>query len=440
MKKDSTHSPEEKYTPATDVLLDFEDVEYLGGFRNHREKVVVITSILNDSHRQCPKCSATGKRHGTRVVDLIDLPCHDKPVIIRWKKQRFRCTNDECKAAWTIQDPRIASSRSRMTTIAAKWCVKQLIEGDTIARLAEKLQCDWHTIDRAISLYGNALLEADTERIRHTQAIGLDETAFLSHRGNNYQGTHYVTTICDTVNNTVVDIAPSRKKDDVVDMLKSFPEEWLEGIKFGTLDLSPTYRAVYALALPGVIRIADPFHVIKLANSRLDEIRRRIQWETTGHRGRKDDPLYTIRRRLLTGLEKLSEKSLARVESALELGDPDGTLCMSWRVKETLRESYKKASPEEAKQSLQAVIDNCLKKESPKELQQLGRTLTNWWDEIVAYFTHRFSNGPTEGINNRIKKIKRDGYGFKNFDNYRLRILLRLGGVNTSLLDRIFVP
>lgn len=439
MKK-PTHSPEQKYTSGVGVLLDFEDVKVLDVLRTKAEKVIVITSILNDSHKQCPTCGAMGKRHGTRRVDLIDLPFHNKPVIIRWKKQRMRCTNGECKLTWTIQDPRIASARSRLTTIAAKWCVEQLIEGDTIARLAKTLHCDWHTVDHAISLYGNALLEADTERIRHTKAIGLDETAFLSHRGNNYQGTHYVTTICDTVNNTVVDIAPSRKKDDVVDMLKSFPEEWLEGIKFGTLDLSPTYRAVYALALPGVIRIADPFHVIKLANLRLDEIRRRIQWETTGHRGRKDDPLYTIRRRLLTGLEKLSEKSLARVESALKLGDPDGTLCMSWRVKETLRESYKKGSPEEAKQSLQAVIDNCLRKESPKELKQLGRTLTHWWDEIVAYFTHRFSNGPTEGINNRIKKIKRDGYGFRNFENYRLRILLRLGGVNTRLLEGIFVP
>lgn len=73
-------------------------------------------------------------------------------------------------------------------------------------------------------------------------------------------------------------------------------------------------------------------------------------------------------------------------------------------------------------------------------MQSLGKTLQQWRSEIVVYLNNRYSNAPTEGLNNQIKKIKRDGFGFRDFENYRLRILLVLGGVHLNVLKSIVVP
>ena len=71
------------------------------------------------------------------------------------------------------------------------------------------------------------------------------------------------------------------------------PAEWLEAIRWAVLDLSGPWRLAFDTMLPDAVQVADPFHVvIKLANQRLDEVRRRVQNETLGHRGHKDDPLY----------------------------------------------------------------------------------------------------------------------------------------------------
>jgi transposase len=77
--------------------------------------------------------------------------------------------------------------------------------------------------------------------------------------------------------------------------------------------MSATYSAVYSVILPKAHQVVDPFHVISLANRCLDAVRRRVQTEQTGHRGRRDDPLYRVRRVLLMGEEKLDEGASARL-------------------------------------------------------------------------------------------------------------------------------
>lgn len=438
--KQQYNEPVTNPTTTLHHLLSLKDIQFAEYIPDHGTHIVTVIHDLTFELRQCPDCKTLGQRHGWRSIDLIDLPCMGRPLVIRWRKQRLRCTNPDCATTWTIQDARIASKRCRTTTRAAKWCVEQIIHGRTIAEIARELGCDWHTVDRAIQLYGTALLEADTKRVKKTAAIGLDETAFLSHKGNNYHGTRYVTTIADTKHGHIIDIAPSRDKYDVARLLAKQPKHWRDAIQFGTLDLSLIYRAVFKLATPNAQRIADPFHVIKAANERVDALRRRVQWETTGHRGRKNDPLFKIRQRLLTAEEKLSADTIKRIEDALQLGDPKGELILAWRVKESVRDLYKAAGKQEAIERLDAIIDICLRDSSPAELRSLGKTLKEWHEEITAYLENRYSNGPTEGLNNRIKKIKRDGFGFKNFANYRLRVLLVLGGVHINVLKSILIP
>lgn len=85
--------------------------------------------------------------------------------------------------------------------------------------------------------------------------------------------------------------------------------------------------------LPDAVQVADPFHLVKLANSRLDEVRRRVQNETLGHRGHADDPLYRSRRLLTKADERLDDKGRAKLVGLLEAGDPRGEVRMAWHAR-----------------------------------------------------------------------------------------------------------
>ncbi len=87
-------------------------------------------------------------------------------------------------------------------------------------------------------------------------------------------------------------------------------------------------------------RVADPFHVVRVGNRCVDQVRRRVQNETLGHRGRKHDPLYRIRTLLLTGSERLDERGSERMLLGLRVGDPDDELLGAWLAKESVRDVY----------------------------------------------------------------------------------------------------
>ena len=134
----------------------------------------------------------------------------------------------------------------------------------------------------------------------------------------------WATSVVDVDTGQLIDLVSGRTARSVIGWFATQPEAWTRGITHATLDLSGPYRKVFDEALDWVDQIADPFHVIKTANQRLDECRRRVQNETLYHRGRKDDPLYRIRRLLTMAEEKLGPKGSARLSERLAEGDPHG--------------------------------------------------------------------------------------------------------------------
>jgi len=303
--------------------------------------------------------------------------------------------------------------------------------------VADELACDWHTVNDAVCTYGEALLAADRKRMNRTSAIGLDETSFV--RLGTRAHTAYATTVADVEHHQIIDILPSRTFTDVAAWLDKQPTGWKERIVYGALDMSSAYAAVYSVVLPKATQVVDPFHVISLANRALDAVRRRVHNEQTGHRGRRDDPLYRARRALLRGEETLDEKAAQRLASLLALGDPGAEVAIAYRIKERVRDFYRTFDLDEARRMLEELQNHCLKRAMPPEIQKLGRTIKNWFDKIVNYHLARVSNGPTEALNNLIKRIKRIGFGFRNFENYRIRALLYAGRPNWRVLGSIVV-
>lgn len=417
------------------ALVGLKDVRVLHYARRGPQVELVIEQVVTDP--RCPGCGAPARVKERPLVRYVDLPVYGTAMRLGWRKHRMRCPDPDCpRRSWVLGDHRIAAKQCLLTTRAAKWATVQVGTGRTVSEVAAELDCDWHTVNDAVTTYGAALLAADRKRLNRTVAIGLDETSFVrlaEHR------TSYATTVCDVEHHQIIDILPSRHFVDVAGFLDKQPANWKQRIAFGALDMSATYAAVYSVILPKAAQVVDGFHVISLANRALDEVRRRVQNEQTGHRGRRDDPLYRARRVLLVGEERLTVKAAQRLASLLSLGDPNAEVAIAYRVKERLREFYRVTSLPAARHMLEDLIEHCRRRTMPPELQKLGRTLHAWFDKICNYHLARVSNGPTEALNNLIKRIKRIGFGFRNFDNYRIRALLYAGKPNWRVLGSIVV-
>jgi len=418
-----------------EALVGLKDVRVVHYQRRARDVELCVEQVVSEV--RCPECHRFARVKERPLVTYVDLPVYGFPMRLTWKKHRMHCPHEDCvMGSWVLRDHRIAAKNCLLTTRAAKWATVQVGTGRTVLEVAKELNCDWHTINDAVTTYGEALLEADKKRLNRTSAVGLDETSFVKLGGHH---TSYVTTVTDVEHHQIIDILPTRNYEDVARFLDNQGEAWKSRVTYGALDMSNVYAAVYSVVLPKAAQVVDPFHVISLANRALDAVRRRVQTEQTGHRGRRDDPLYRVRRALLTGEEKLDQNAAARLASLLALGDPDAEVAIAYRVKERLRDFYKTFDATEARAMLQDLENHCLRTSMPPEIQKLGRTIRTWFDKICNFHLARVSNGPTEAINNLIKRIKRVGFGFRNFQNYRIRALLYAGKPNWRVLGSIVV-
>ena len=156
--------------------------------------------------------------------------------------------------------------------------------------------------------------------------------------------------------------------------------------------MSGPYRKAYDRVLPNAVQVADPFHVIRLANQRLDEVRRRTQNETLGHRGRKDDPLYRIRRLLTAAHERISDRGQTRLRGLLDAGDPHGEVRTAWHAKETVRGIYGVDSPALALRYTLQLADDLQDESCPPEINKLGRTIARWTPQITNWHISKVTN------------------------------------------------
>lgn len=417
------------------ALVGLKDVRVLAYERHGPDVSLVIEQTVTRVH--CPTCAGPARVKDRPVVTYIDLPVFGSPMRLTWRKHRMRCADPVCTMkSWVLRDHRIAAKSCLLTTRAAKWATEQVGTGRTVKEVATELGCEWHTVNDAVLTYGEALLAADTKRLTKTTAIGLDETNFVRLAD---QRTSYATTVCDVSHHQIIDILPSRHYLDVAQWMADQGPDWRRRITYGALDMSPTYAAVYSAMLPRAAQVVDPFHAVALANRALDAIRRRVQIEQLGHRGRRDDPLYRARRLLQRGEERLSEEAAERLRSLLALGDPTAEVAIAYRVKERLRDFYREDNPVAAEAILADLRDHCLRKTMPPEIRRLGKTIRTWFAKLCNFHLARVSNGPTESLNNLIKRIKRIGFGFRNFENYRIRALLYAGKPNWRVLGSIVV-
>jgi transposase len=409
------------------------------GIDDDRAAAVVVHIESRQSRPECLSCGTPAWVKDRPPVELVDLPCFGRSARLVWHKHRWCCPEGDCESgSWTGENPRIAPSRAAMTDRAGRWVCEQVGRlGRTVAEVARELGCDWHTVNDAVMAYGTALIDADTDRIAAVSALGLDETLFC--RTGRWRTQQWCTSLVDVSpgNTQLLDVVPGRDASGPSGWLEARPTEWCEAIRFGVLDLSGPYRKTFEDTLSHVTQVADPFHLIKLANTKLDECRRRVQNDTVGHRGRKNDPLYRARRLLTKAHERLDERGDTKLRGLLNAGDPRGEVRMAWHAKEVVRSIYQIPNATLAGEFVDQLGVDLQDDSCPPEVRSLGRTIVRWRNQIVAWHDALVSNGPTEAVNNLIKRIKRIGFGFRCFAHYRIRVLLYAGKPNWDLLATI---
>jgi transposase len=421
-----------------ELLVGLPEVNVLA-VDEQRVDVVAVHIESRTSRVGCASCGTPAAVKDRPLVELIDLPCFGRQARLVWHKHRWRCPDRDCAMkSWTVDDPRIAPARGAMTDRASRWATAQVgREGRTVAEVARELGCDWHTVNDAVMAYGAALIDADIDRIGDVSALGLDETLFC--REGKWRTQQWCTSIVDVTpgHTQLLDVVAGRSAAGPSAWLEARPAEWRSAIRFGVLDLSGPYRKTFDDTLPHATQVADPFHLVKLANSKLDECRRRMQNETIGHRGRKDDPLYRARRLLTKAHERLDEVGESKLLGLLNAGDPRGEVRTAWHAKEVVRSIYDITDATLAGEFVDQLGVDLQDESCSPEVNSLGRTIVRWRDQIVAWHRALVSNGPTEAVNNLIKRIKRVGFGFRRFKHYRIRVLLYAGKPNWDLLATI---
>jgi transposase len=373
----------------------------------------------------CTGCGVRAEVHGRRTVRVRDLPIGGRPVVLVWRKRLWRCRELACGVrTWT---ERVAAVRPRavLTERAGVEATRRVgKDAHAVAAVARDLGVGWATIMRAVRDHGSPLVD-DPARLQGVVTLGLDETSFL--KATRVAPTRWVTGLVDLEGGRLLDVVADRTKAAVDRWLGARPRGWLAQVDTVALDPWRGYASALAASLGHATVVVDHFHAIRLANTVVDQVRRRVQQATLGHRGHTHDPLYRIRKLLLIATEQLTQRGRARLRAGLAAGDPTGEVAAAWQGKELLRAVYRGVGRSAAR----AALDRFYRWSDGvgvAELSRLARTVRAWEAEILAWHaTGGCSNGPTEAINLLIKKVKRVGHGFRNFANYRLRLLLHCG-------------
>jgi transposase len=373
----------------------------------------------------CMGCGVGAELHGRRTVRVRDLPIGGRPVALLWRKRIWRCREPACGVrTWTERTATICPRVVLTQRARAEACRRVGKDAHAVAAVARDLGVGWATVMRAVHEHGSPLAN-DAARLEGVAALGLDETSFL--KATRLAPTRWITGLVDLERGRLLDLVADRTRAAVDGWLGARPAAWLAQVNTVALDPWRGYASALVAPLGHATVVVDHFHVIRLANAVVDQVRRRTQQVTLGHRGRKRDPLYRIRKLLLTAQEQLTQRGRVRLRAGLAAGDPGGEVAAAWQGKELLRAVYAAVGTVAARAALDRFYHWADGVDVP-ELSRLARTVRVWEAKILAWHaTGGCSNGPTEAVNLLIKKVKRVGHGFRNFANYRLRLLLHCG-------------
>jgi transposase len=353
---------------------------------------------------RCECChSHVVTRNGFKIREIRTVNIGRKQVILQVKVQRLKCRT--CGAD-VYEDLHFVTGKQRYTHRLARLAV-ELLHRMTIKDAAHYLGLSWDTVKDIHKNYlRHKFSHIELKDVRH---IGIDEFAVR-------KGHDYLTIVVDMESGAIIHVGDGKGTDALE---KFWPKLKRSGatIESVSSDMSAAFISAIRENLPGAVHVYDHFHVQKLAGEAMDRIRREVYHQESDLEKRK---IIKGTRWLLLRHDKdaYTKDEKKRLDSVLRMNEPLGK---AYILNEYLQEVWKQDSYEEG----EAVLDDWIKQARESKvptLVKLGNSIAAFRTGILAYYKCRTSNAKVEGINNKIKVLKRNAYGYRDIAYFKLRL------------------
>jgi transposase len=351
----------------------------------------------------CPRCATESRAtYDHRIVRVKDAPIRGQGILLQIRKRRLWCK--PCGKPFTESVPGIRKGKRHTERFARDvlWACENFSD---LKQVRRAYRC---SADFLYRIYYRKLSEKIKAEISYpwTRTVGIDEHAFKKARYG--APTEFVTMIVDYNNRRVRELVLGKTQAALSAQLSSIPGR--ENVENVVLDLCDPFKNFAQEFFPKARIVADKFHVLRLLSPALMRRRKEIAGTRADLRAKK---------LLLMSIKKLDYGSRHALRTFLAR-HPDLYEVYTW--KEKLHRFYRTPGYHNAAKALRKLIDQMAWSALP-EIKTLRRTLMKWREEILAYFLTGLTNARTEGFNNKAKVVKRRGYGYKSFENYRLKVL-----------------
>lgn len=380
----------------------------------HLENIGIVCRIESKNQKAtCPHCGLeSDKLHQNHRHLVKDLPISGQPVYLQVNRRQFKC--DNCRKPFSEELHFVAKKRTYTKRLAEN-ILEQLKEGD-ILNVSRRNDVTEEEIQRMVEDIAEEITEPDLSKLKR---LGIDEIALVKGQKN------YCAVLVNLDTGKLIAILEKRTQEELKKTLTGWGKDVLEQIEEVSIDLWLPYKNLVKELMPSAEVVADRFHVMKQINQELDEQRRAEKRAVEAQKNKKqkaekEAKLEVLKRSkysLLKNEEDLTETQKIKLEAIKENFQ---NLKKMQELKEEFRKIYETSeNPTEGMLS----ISEWLAKSS-SVFTKSCQTIRNWFGEIISYFEQRTTNGVVEGINNKLKLIKRRGYGFRNFRNFWVRSML----------------
>jgi transposase len=355
---------------------------------------------------RCPQCGCDDVwKRGHHSRTFRTLPIGRKPTSITLDIARFWCPDCD-----TVRQVKVgfADPKKRYTRSFERYAL-ELSRHMTIQDVAEHLQVSWDTIKEIQA--SDLQRRFGKPKLRKLKQIAIDEIAVS-------KGHRYLTVVLNLLTGEVVFVGDGKGADALKPFWKRLRHARAK-IKAVATDMSSAYVRAVRDHLPRAVHVFDHFHVIKLFNEKLSALRRELYRQASSDADRK--VLKGTRWLLLKNPENLDEErnELERLEEALRLNQP---LALAYYLKEDLRQLWSQPNKRTARRVLRDWVARA-RASGVRMLVQFADTLEEHQEGILNYYHYPISTGPLEGTNNKIKTMKRQAYGFRDHEFFKLKIL-----------------
>lgn len=402
------------------------EVERVEGVR------VVHVVTADPGAAACPECGVFSDTvRQCRTTKPKDLGFGEEPLTVRWRKAQYVCKERLCPRKAFTESIAELPPGARVSGRLRRAAAHMIGEGASVVVAGRAHGISWPVAHEAFAVLADTELGAPPPTTR----LGIDETRRGRPRWHQDPDTWEWEKL-ELFETNFVDLnglagllgqASGRKKKTVIEWLDEQGQEWKDTVEVVAIDPCATYRRAVQEALPNALIVADHFHVSRLGNKAVTDVRQRVVRETAGRRGRATDPIWAGRRRLLRGVERLSPKAFEAMITDLSENDPSGHIMIAWVAKEELRALLATAKTGGQRHDIAHHLDRfyswCAGPGADiPEVQRLAGTVQAWWPQILAFLHTDITNAATEGTNHLIKDAARCAFGFRNLANQRRRV------------------